>query len=719
MIKRNSETPSHAIEKQSDSHSGRPRRSVNDRLAILQDVTLALNSTLDPGHLLDRILDSSIRYTGATTGSVVLTSPDGKDLHIAASRGLGSDVESEVVLRVGEGITGWVAEQGQPLNVTDVHKDPRYVMVKQHIRSEMAVPMVLGKRVVGVISVDSSKEGNFTEGDLQILSFVGAQAAQILKNAEAYDELRLKNDQDKTLVEIGQAFGSALDLKELFDTVGEILFKRCSMKRSFLVILNPETQELNIELAFGMTPEEIAKGRYRIGEGITGSVVKNGEPFAVKDISTEPRFLGRTGAHLSPQDKTSFLAVPILLEGRTVGVLAAMKPFPGDSRFEVDMSVLQIIASTLAQAVKIHFKVISEKETLLRENRRLREELKTLYHFDNLVGSSKAMQKVYSIIESVAKGRSTVLIRGESGTGKELIAHAIHFNSPRSDGPFVKVNCAAIPETLLEAELFGHVKGSFTGAICDRKGKFLQADGGTIFLDEIGDMSPVLQVKILRILQEKELEPVGSDETIKVNIRIITATHRDLEEMVEERSFREDLYYRLNVVPIQVPSLKERVEDIPALIEHFLNRFRTENELAQLRVTPEAVRHLMRYEWPGNVRELENVIERAAILSDGEWIRPEDLPDPLGRGSISRRRGSLIDSSVEPEDVLEKIINEAFDRPELQGRIWDEVLGRFEHDLIRKALNESGGVRLRAAEILGIHRNTLRKKLEEMESDNH
>ncbi|MCH2375766.1 MAG: sigma 54-interacting transcriptional regulator, partial [Planctomycetes bacterium] len=634
MIKRNPDPPTLSTPS-TDPGSAPGRRSPADRMAILQEVTLALNSTLNPGELLDQILDSSIRYTGANTGSVALISPDGTNLQIVASRGLGTDVENEVVLPVGEGLTGWVAEHGKPLNVSDVRSDSRYVMVKEHIRSEMAVPMVLGKQVIGVISVDSSKETNFTEGDLQILTFVGAQAAQILKNAEAYDELRLKNHQDKTLVEISHAFGSALDLEELFAKVGEILNKRCAMKRSFLVILNADTDELNIELAFGMTPEEIAKGRYRIGEGITGSVVKNGEPFAVKDISTEPRFLDRTGSLVNSDEMTSFLAVPVLLEGRTVGVLGALKTFPGEVHFEADMAILQIIATTISHAVKIHFKVRSEKENLLQENRRLREELKTLYHFDNLVGSSEAMAEVYSVIERVSRSRSTVLVRGESGTGKELIAHAIHFNSPRSDGPFVKVNCAAIPENLLEAELFGHVRGSFTGAVCDRKGKFVQADGGTIFLDEIGDMSPMLQVKLLRVLQEKELEPVGSDETIKVDLRIIAATHRDLEDMVSEGAFREDLYYRLNVLPIQVPPLRDRVEDIPALTEHFLDRFRLENDLPQLRVAPEAVRVLMRYDWPGNVRELENVIERAAILSDGEWIAPEDLPDPLGRGNIS------------------------------------------------------------------------------------
>jgi Nif-specific regulatory protein len=693
------------------------RSTTDERLAILQEVTLALTSTLEPGDLLDRILDASIRYTGATTGSVILIDQDQR-LRIVAARGLGADVKDEVVLKIGEGVTGWVAQHGSPLNVPDVRRDPRYVMVKEHIRSELAVPMVLGKKVIGVISVDSSKEANFTEEDLKVLRFVGTQAAQILENAKAFKELQRQNDQDETLLEISQALGLALDLEELFARVGVILEERCAMRRSFLVLRNPDTEELSIELAHGMTREEIARGKYRIGEGITGMVFKSGKPYGVQDIRNEPKFLGKTLSALDEKEQNSFLAVPIFLEGQAVGVLGSMKPFPGEEQFGMDLSLLQIIASTISQAVRIHFKVLSERESLLQENRLLRQELKTLYKFDNLVGASRAMQKVYAVIQSVARSRSTVLIRGESGTGKELIAHAIHFNSPRSDGPFVKVNCAAIPENLLEAELFGHVKGSFTGAVADRKGKFVQADGGTIFLDEIGDMSPILQVKILRVLQEKEVEPVGYEGTIKVDVRIIAATHQNLEELVGEGSFREDLYYRLNVVPIQVPPLRERLEDVPSLVEHFLDRCCKENQLPPMKIAPEAVRTLMRYHWPGNVRELENSIERAVILSDGVQIRPEDLPSPLGEApaaSAARDGRSLLENHLDHVEAIRFLSEDVFDKVELRGRIWQEVISRIEKSLIEGALSRTRGIRLQAAEWLGIHRNTLRKKLLELD----
>jgi Nif-specific regulatory protein len=698
MVSRETRREGLVVEKEG---SGQIR--MDDRLAILQDISLALNSTLDPDLLIDRILDASIRYTAATTGSVILIQPD-QTLRIVAARGLGANVEEEVRLKVGEGITGWVAEHGKPLNVPDVRSDKRYVCVKEHIRSELAVPMVLDQKTIGVISVDSSRVANFSEEDLQLLSIVGTQAAQILENAKTFAELRRKAEQDETLLMISQVLGSVLDFPELFRRVGEIFSQRCQMRRSFLVLLNPETDELAIELAHGMTPEEMAKGRYRIGEGITGRVVKTGKAIGVKDVSAEPKFLGRTGMPGSGE-KLSFIAAPITLEERVVGVVGALKPFPGDLPFEEDMALIQIITSALTPAVKVYFGVAREKELLLRENRLLREELKTIYHFDKIVGSSPAMEKVYETIQNVARGRSTVLIRGESGTGKELIAHAIHFNSPRADKPFIRVNCAAIPENLLEAELFGHLKGSFTGAVADRKGKFGLADGGTIFLDEIGDMSPLLQVKILRVLQEREFEAVGSEASQKVDVRVIAATNKNLEQMLERSEFREDLYYRLNVVPIQVPPLRERLEDIPILVDHFLEKFRHENQLPDLRISPEAVRLLTRYHWPGNVRELENVIERATILCDGKLIHTADLP--LMTGDRSER----VSLAVSYEESLSRHVAEELEAS--RGQVWNRSVELVEKTLLTAALREARGVRLKAASLLGIHRNTLRKKLEE------
>jgi Nif-specific regulatory protein len=375
------------------------------------------------------------------------------------------------------------------------------------------------------------------------------------------------------------------------------------------------------------------------------------------------------------------------------------------------MSLLKIVASSLAQAVKIHQGVAQEKARLLQENKRLQEELGNRYRFHDIVGSSPAMQSVYSIISNVAPTRSTVLIRGESGTGKELIAQAIHYDSPRSDRPFVRVNCAAIPEQLLEAELFGHVKGSFTGALSDRKGKFVLADGGTIFLDEIGDMSPLLQAKILRVLQEREVEAVGSDSPVKVDVRIIAATHQNLESLIEQKKFREDLYYRLNVVPIHVPPLRERLEDIRILAEHFLEKFQKENSIQGLKFSPEALRTLLRHRWPGNVRELENTVERAVVLSNGKTVEVSDLPG--------------IDSSTPPaaartpsgpcsfQEAVEYLLDGRFGAPPKDGKIWDETMAVVEQVLIQRSMARAEGVRLKAAELLGIHRNTLRKKVGE------
>jgi Nif-specific regulatory protein len=685
---------------------------LEDRVAILQEITLALNSTLDPEKLLDVLLDSSIRYTAATTGSIVLVTADER-LRIVRSRGLGADVDEEVQLRVGEGVTGWVALHGEPLNVPDVTADSRYVMVKEHIRSELAVPMILKKKVVGVISVDSTHPENFTQEDLELLTIVGTQAAQILDNATAFAELRRKVRQDETLFEVSQALGSALNLEELFDKLLEILSRRCQMGRGFLVLAEPGGEELTIERAYGMTPEEIARGRYQKGEGIIGRVFRTGTPYGVKDIHLEPAFLHRTGAFRSTSEPLSFLCIPIFLEGTVVGVFGAVKPFPGDADFEEDMALLKIVASTLSQAIKIYRGVAREKADLLLENRLLREELGTRYRFHNIVGSSAAMQKVFAVVTNVAPTRSTVLIRGDSGTGKELIAHAIHFNSPRAEKPFVRVNCAAIPEQLLEAELFGHVKGSFTGAISDRKGKFLLADGGTIFLDEIGDMSPILQAKILRVLQEREVEVVGSEEVRKVDVRVIAATHRNLEDLITQGKFREDLYYRLNVVPVHVPPLRDRVEDVRVLTEHFLARHSEENNLPRRQFSPEALRTLMRHSWPGNVRELENVVERAVVLSEKEVIEVHDLPDLAG--GEARHAPASASGPRNLAAAVECYLDGRLGPPPPPGKLWDTTLRHVESVLVRRAMGCAGGVQLQAAELLGIHRNTLRKKLAEQE----
>jgi len=313
----------------------------------------------------------------------------------------------------------------------------------------------------------------------------------------------------------------------------------------------------------------------------------------------------------------------------------------------------------------------------------LRHELRTRYHFENLIGKSRAMQEVFSLIEQVAGSRSTVMIYGKSGTGKELVAKAVHYNSQRASKPFVAVNCAAIPSELLESELFGHEKGSFTGAIATKVGKFEMATGGSLFLDEVGSMRLDLQAKILRALQEREIERVGGTRTIKIDVRVIAATNRDLKKAVEEGTFREDLYYRLNVVPITLPDLKDRQEDIPLLANHFVQKFTQESNSNIREISREAMGILLSYPWPGNVRELENVIERAVTLGRGPAIQPGDLPPHLAGGA------GPVEKALAQEATLEDL----------------------ERDYIRAVLRRTKGHQIRAAAILGIDRRTLYRKI--------
>jgi len=338
----------------------------------------------------------------------------------------------------------------------------------------------------------------------------------------------------------------------------------------------------------------------------------------------------------------------------------------------------------------------AEKYALVKKNRQLSEALGKRYHFDNIIGSSGKMQEIFSLIAKVASSNASILIQGESGTGKELVARAIHYHSPRREWPFVAVNCAAIPRELMESELFGHVKGSFTGAIADKKGKFELADGGSIFLDEIADLDISLQAKILRSLQEREFERVGGTQPIRVNIRLIAATNKDLCRAMREGTFREDLFYRLSVIPLRIPSLRERKEDIPALAEHFLRKYNQENEREIKGISSKAVEALLSYGWPGNVRELENCMERAVVMAEAEWIRLADLP-------LAMQTGEFEEEVPSPEEGSKETISLAL------GRTMREV----EREYILRMLKEKGGNRTRTAKVLGISVRGLRDKLKE------
>ena len=332
-----------------------------------------------------------------------------------------------------------------------------------------------------------------------------------------------------------------------------------------------------------------------------------------------------------------------------------------------------------------------EHGRLKAENRLLQSQLRSRYRFENIVGTSTALRRVLETVEKVADSDSTVLITGESGTGKELIARALHFNSRRADRMFVTVNCGAIPEELLESELFGHVRGAFTNAIAHREGRFAVANGGTIFLDEIGDMSSSLQVKLLRVLQDRTFEPVGSSKTVKVNVRVIAATNQDLEQAIRERRFREDLFYRLNVIPIETPALRERREDIPLLVHHFLQVMNQEKGKRVEGLSPPALELLCEYDWPGNVRELENLVERLVILRGDGTIEVDELPRSLRRAA---ERPAVAAPRVPPAGIP-----------------FNEVVDRFETDLILQALERTQWNKNRAAQLLGLNRTTLLEKM--------
>src|SRR5574341_1303205 len=335
-----------------------------------------------------------------------------------------------------------------------------------------------------------------------------------------------------TLYEVSKILGSSLDLEKNLTGILRILNSFMGMRKGTILLYDPVTRELSIRRAIGMTPEEMARGKYQKGEGILGKVMQHGLPMVIPDIGQEPQFIDRTRSRDLSGQPIGFIAVPIKVGGETIGVLSVDRLFAEETSFEEDVRVLAIVASLIGQTVNLQQHVMRERADLLEQTRSLQQALRTRYRLDNIVGQSKRMQEIYQAVEQVSQTRATVLLRGESGTGKELVARAIHFNSPRASGPFLKLNCAALPQTLLESELFGHEKGAFTGATAAKKGRFELADGGSLFLDEIGDIPMPIQIKLLRVLQERCFERVGGTRTIAVDVRIIAATHQDLEAAI-------------------------------------------------------------------------------------------------------------------------------------------------------------------------------------------
>ena len=482
------------------------------------------------------------------------------------------------------------------------------------------------------------------------------------------------HQQLSVLMDVGEVLGSAANFEQALYQILETLCDRLQLRLGTLSLLQGE-KEVAIDIAYGLSQDEIDRGRYKVGEGITGRVVASAKPVIVPRISSEPLFLDRTGARTTREKtQSSFICVPIALQRQVVGTLSADCPYIDDSRLQANVRLLTIVAAMVAQNVATRRRARVEWANLVDENQRLQTELKERFHPTNIIGNSRAMEEVGGLIGKVAPSDATVLLRGESGTGKELVADAIHYHSLRSGRSLVKVHVAALPETLVEAELFGHEKGAFTGATETKQGRFERADGGTLFLDEIGELPISIQVKLLRVLQSKQIERLGSSESQHVDVRVIAATHVNLEEAVAAGTFREDLYYRLNVFPIYVPPLRERKSDIMLLADTFLDKYGRKHGKQMRRISTPAIDMLMSYHWPGNVRELENCVERAIILSVDGVIHGHHLPPSLQTAASS---GTDLSGSLEL------------------------MMSSYEREIIVEALKNTKGNMARAARLLG------------------
>lgn len=435
------------------------------------------------------------------------------------------------------------------------------------------------------------------------------------------------------LYKISSILNQSLDFENVAHPILNVVESTIKVEHATLTLYNRRSGEISIEIAEGLSSKQARKGRYKVGEGITGRVVKTGKPVIIPSVGKDPDFLDRTGR--GKDENKAFLCVPVIMEHQVIGAFSADVQNPIESELPEKLRLLEIIAQMLAAAVKLRREDREENEILKAENERLTLELKDKFKPDNIIGRSGEMQRVYGQIDQVSKSPLPVLLVGEVGTGKGLVAEAVHYRSKRNLGPFVRVHCASMPESVLDKELFGSERGALVGALTETPGRIEQADGGSLFLDEVGELSPNLQVKLLRLLQDNEVERIGARIAKKVNVRIIAATTKNLQHMVEQGDFREDLYYSLHIFPIYVPALRNRKTDIVLLADFFIEKYCRMVGKNVRRLARTTINMLMSYQWPGNVRELENAIERAVLVADEDVIYPHHFPATLQTAETS------------------------------------------------------------------------------------
>ena len=511
----------------------------------------------------------------------------------------------------------------------------------------------------------------------------------------AYNEIKL-------LYDIAIMLSTTSDINESIEKAMRLLKRNSYLDRCTLFTLAEDANSVELYASIDLTSQQKKIARYKFGEGATGLAAQSCEPVVIENIHNNINYLNKMGTLNT--NSISYIAVPIIQDETLFGVISANIAKDSVLTFDDIVRMLTIVGSLFGGTLATQKRFAQEKETLNDLKTYYKEELLQDHKFENIIGRSTKMQQIFSMLETVSPSDATILVRGETGTGKELIATAVHNLSRRKNAPYIKLNCAAISETLLESELFGHEKGAFTDAKEMRKGRFELANGGTLFLDEIGDITPSLQVKLLRILQEQEFERVGGTKTVKTDVRLVAATNRNLEEMVKKGEFREDLFYRLNVIPINLPPLRERYEDVKLLIEHYFKKF-TKEHRKQMSFSKEALEVLLDYPWPGNIRELQNTMERLVLICPNGVVVPEMLNHvlPFNYQKIYMPQPEVI-QEVKQEPTYQPVATHTppQNREVQNAPITTMSLHEMEKASIIQALIDNRGIQTKAATQLGM-----------------
>jgi len=527
----------------------------------------------------------------------------------------------------------------------------------------------------------------------------------------AYNEIKL-------LYEIAMMLSSSSDIMQNIEKAMRLLKRNSYLDRCTLFTLADDANSVELYASIDLSSHQKKVATYKLGEGATGLAAQSCEPVVIENVHNNINYLNKMGT-LST-NSISYIAVPIIQEESLFGVISANIAHDSVMSFDDIVRMLTIVGSLFGGTLATQKRFAQEKETLTELKTYYKEEMLNDHKFENIIGRSTKMQQVFSMLETVSPSDATILIRGETGTGKELIATAVHNLSRRKNEPYIKLNCAAISETLLESELFGHEKGAFTDAREMRKGRFELANGGTLFLDEIGDITPSLQVKLLRILQEQEFERVGGTKTIKTDVRLVAATNRNLEEMVKKGEFREDLFYRLNVIPINLPPLRERYEDVKLLIEYYLKKFLKEHK-KQMSFSKEALEVLLDYPWPGNIRELQNTMERLVLICPNGVVIPEMLNHVLPFNYQKMYIPVKTEQEVAPEPQRQQPtvapVTPAQSAPASSPMITTMSLHEMEKASIIQALIDNRGIQTKAATQLGRTARQIGYKIKKYEID--